>query len=93
METVRSKRSKKVEIPTPPRDGWINEIRTALSMPLRILAKRLNVDTSTVKRLEISEKNKTITLASLERAAHALHCKLYYVLTPDNHAKKMPDKF
>ena len=46
------------------------------------LAARLGVATSTVTRLETSEADDTITLASLRRAAEALNCELQYSLVP-----------
>ena len=48
------------------------------------LAERMGVSQSTVKDLEASERNETISLKSLERAATALGCKLVYALVPDN---------
>jgi predicted DNA-binding mobile mystery protein A len=42
----------------------------------------LGVVTSTVTRLETSEADDTISLATLRRAAEALDCELRYVLVP-----------
>lgn len=64
--------------------GYIREIREALEMSSYQLAERMGVSQSTVKDLEASERNETISLKSLERAATALGCKLVYALVPDN---------
>lgn len=46
------------------------------------LGERMGVSQPTVQRLEVSEANGTIHLASLRRAAEALDCELVYVLLP-----------
>lgn len=46
------------------------------------LASRLGVTTSTVIRLETSEADDAISLATLRRAAEALGCELQYALVP-----------
>lgn len=46
------------------------------------LAKRLDIDPSSVTRLENSEERRTITLSSLDRAANALGCRVVYALVP-----------
>lgn len=51
-------------------------------MPAAQLAKRLGLVPSTVLRLETSEADDTITLASLRRVAEALNCELQYALVP-----------
>ena len=67
--------------PRPP-SGWINAIREALGMTATHLAHRLGVKTSTLTRLETSEAEDTISLATLRRAAAALGCELHYALVP-----------
>lgn len=69
-------------IPSRPRAGWINEIRTALLLTSKQLAQRLGVEQSTVTRLEQSEARSSITVESLERVAESLNCELRYVLLP-----------
>lgn len=69
-------------IPSRPRAGWINEIRTALMLTSKQLARRLGVEQSTVTRLEQSEARNSISLDSLERVAESLNCELRYVLVP-----------
>ncbi|MDZ4832732.1 MAG: mobile mystery protein A [Candidatus Melainabacteria bacterium] len=70
-------------IEAPPR-GYIHEIRGALEMSSYQLAARLGVRQSTVIDMENSERNGTITLRSLERAAEALGCRLMYALVPEH---------
>ena len=52
-----------------PRDGWVAAIREALGMTGRQFAARLGVSPSGVTHLEARERNDTITLAALRRAA------------------------
>ena len=67
----------------PPGKGWIADIRESLGMTGRDFAQRLGIDPSSAKRLEQSEAKRSITLASLDRAAAALGCRVAYVLIPD----------
>ncbi len=70
------------ELPARPPSGWLKAIREALGMTATQLARRLSVVTSTVTRLETSEADDNISLATLRRAAEALDCELRYVLVP-----------
>lgn len=65
-----------------PSQGWLKAIREALGMPAAHLAQRLGVAPSTVTRMETSEADDTISLATLRRAAEALDCELRYALVP-----------
>ena len=65
-----------------PPTGWLKTLRQALGMPATHLARRLGVVPSTVTRLEASEADDTISLATLRRAAEALGCELQYALVP-----------
>ena len=75
-------RWRSADLPTRPPSGWLKAIREALGMPATQLAKRLDVVASTVTRLEASEADDTISLATLRRAAEALGCELRYALVP-----------
>lgn len=75
-------RWRSADLPPRPPSGWINAIREALGMTATHLAHRLGVTTSTLTRLETSEAEDTISLASLRRAAEALGCELHYALVP-----------
>lgn len=69
-------------LPQRPPSGWIKGIRESLGIPASNLAERLGVAPSTVSRLETSEAEDTISLATLRRAAGALGCELHYALVP-----------
>lgn len=75
-------RWRSADLPSRPPIGWIKAVREGLGMAAAHLAVRLGVTTSTVTRLETSETDDTITLASLRRAAEALGCELHYALVP-----------
>jgi predicted DNA-binding mobile mystery protein A len=61
----------------------IREIREALGMSSTQLAQRMGVHQSTVIRMEESEKDETISIDTLNRAARALGCRLVYALVPE----------
>jgi len=65
-----------------PRDGWIAALREAVDMTVQQLATRLGVAPSTVVRLEQRERDDTISLGTLRRAADALDCDLVYAVVP-----------
>jgi predicted DNA-binding mobile mystery protein A len=75
-------RWRSADLPPRPPSGWIKAVREGLGMAATHLATRLGVTTSTVTRLETSEADDTISLASLRRAAEALGCELRYALVP-----------
>src|SRR6056297_2717580 len=70
------------DAPARPPRGWIRAIREALGMTTSQLAARLGVVQSRVPALEQAEAKKTVTLASLEKAANAMDCRLVYALVP-----------
>jgi predicted DNA-binding mobile mystery protein A len=63
--------------------GWIKAIREAIGMSSEQLARRLGVKQPTVAAIEQSEVRGTIQLATLQRVAEALDCKLVYALVPN----------
>ncbi len=65
----------------PPR-GWLKAIRESLGMTTAQLGKRLGVAQSRAVAIEQAEAKGTMTLNSLEKAAHALDCRLVYALVP-----------
>src|SRR5690348_7996061 len=65
-----------------PAKGWIRAIREATGITVRELARRLDRAPSVALRLEKSEAESRITLASLRSAADALGCQLVYALVP-----------
>ena len=66
----------------PPR-GWIKAIRNALGMTTAQMGHRLGVSQPRVVAIEKAEVTGAITLATLERAARALDCRLVYGLVPN----------
>ena len=72
----------------PPR-GWIKAIREALGMTTRQLATRIGVGQSRVVNIEKAEVSRSITLDSLQRAAHALDCELIYAIVPRSSLESM----
>ena len=65
----------------PPR-GWVKAIREALGMTTAQLARRLGVSQPRVTAMEKGEIQGSLTLESLEKAAHAMDCRLVYALVP-----------
>src|SRR5208337_734846 len=61
---------------------WLRNMRLALGVPMEEVARRLGVCRWEVYRLEESEKNSRIMLATLSRAAKGLGCELVYGLVP-----------
>ncbi|MDH4174396.1 MAG: mobile mystery protein A [Betaproteobacteria bacterium] len=73
---------KSAEVTRPPK-GWARSIREALGMSLGQLAQRVGVSRETIATLERSEARGTITLASLEKLARGLNCRVTYALVPE----------
>ena len=67
-----------------PHKGWIRAIRNALGMSASDLATRMGVRQQTISDIERSERHDTIQLKTLERAAHAMDCRLVYALVPNS---------
>lgn len=65
-----------------PEKGWIHTIRTAYKMSLRQLGVRLNITAPSADSIEKREKDKSITLKSLEEAGKALNLKFVYGFIP-----------
>lgn len=75
----------------PPPKGWIRAIRDALGMSLRQLGDRLGQTPQAVSYLEEAEKNGTISLNTLRRAAEALDCVVVYAVVPTTSLTEMID--
>ena len=65
-----------------PQKGWLRAIREATGVTIRGMASRLQKAPAVVAKLEKSEAEYRITLASLRDAADALGCQLVYALVP-----------
>jgi predicted DNA-binding mobile mystery protein A len=70
------------EISARPPAGWIKAIREALGMTTAQLGARMGVTQPRAVQIERAEKDRKISLESLERAAQALGCRLVYALVP-----------
>ena len=66
----------------PPSTGWLSAIRHALGMQTRQFAARLRVTPQAASAIEKSEREGTITLASLRKAADALGCDVVLAVVP-----------
>lgn len=66
-----------------PEKGWIKAVREALGMTTAQLGKRLGVSQQRAAMVEKAEADGSITLKSLEQAAHTLGCRVVYVLYPE----------
>lgn len=66
-----------------PKAGWIKAIRESLGMSSYQLAVRMGIQQSGVILLEQREAHKKVSLEILEKAAHAMNCKLVYALVPE----------
>lgn len=73
---------KGIHIPPRPKVGWVNAIRESLGMSATALARRMGISRAGVRKLESSEADDAITLASLRKLAAALDCELHYELVP-----------
>jgi len=65
-----------------PQKGWLRAVREATNISLREMAARLKKTATLAAKLEKSEAEYRITLASLRDAADALGCQLVYALVP-----------
>lgn len=67
---------------TPPQSGWISAIRTTLNMTLEQLGNKAGKTKQTMSKLEKSEAEGGISLASLRDTAQALDMQLVYAIVP-----------
>ncbi len=68
---------------TKPDKGWINTIRNALGMSARSLGDRIGLSQPRVALIEKGEVDGSISIKTLEKAAHGLGCRVVYVLVPE----------
>ena len=66
-----------------PHSGWIRAVREALGMSTRELAERIGVTKARISQIERGERERTVTLATLDRVAEGLGCRVEYVLVPE----------
>lgn len=69
---------------SPPKSGWVRELRISLGMSAADLAMRMGVIRQRVDKLERDEVDGKVTLESMKKAAEALNCDFLYFLVPKN---------
>jgi predicted DNA-binding mobile mystery protein A len=67
-----------------PEIGWVKTIRETLGMNTRQLGKRCNVSSERIIRIESDEMEGRTTLATLEKIAQAMNCRLVYAIVPND---------
>jgi predicted DNA-binding mobile mystery protein A len=70
-----------------PNLGWIKYMRESLCLPASRLGRLLNIKQPSVVGMEENERNKKITLETLEKAANAMGCDLVYAFVPKTSMK------
>ncbi|WP_375326508.1 mobile mystery protein A [Candidatus Tisiphia endosymbiont of Nemotelus uliginosus] len=66
-----------------PSNGWLKTIRTVIGMTSAQLAHRCGVSKQRILRIENDEILMKTTLATLEKVASQLGCKLIYAIVPE----------
>ncbi len=69
-------------LPAQPQSGWLKAVRVSLGLSLRQLAKRMKVGLRTVASIEKNEAEGKASLATIERSARAMGCRLVYAVVP-----------
>lgn len=72
-----------VSIELPSTNEWIRDVREALGMTASQLATRLGISPQALLVREKGEARGAITLDRLEKAAHAMECRLVYAFVPE----------
>jgi predicted DNA-binding mobile mystery protein A len=65
-----------------PGGSWICAIREALAMPPQVAARRAGLTRQSLLALEQSERDGTVSLNTLRKAAEALDAELVYAIVP-----------
>ncbi len=66
-----------------PHAGWLRATRDALGMSRAQMAARMGVTRARIGQIERAEKDQTLKLDTLRRAAEALNCTVAYALVPN----------
>ena len=66
-----------------PASGWISAIRNALGMSARSLGERIGLSQPRISLMEKGEVDGSISIKTLEKAAHGLGCRVVYALVPE----------
>lgn len=71
-----------------PPGGWLRAIREALGMTLRQAGSRAGISDRAFAQIEEREADAAVTLATLDRAARVVGCRLVYALVPETTLEK-----
>ena len=71
-----------IESRTPPRAGWIRAVRSALGMSGAYLARQMNISQPAQAKYEKRERDKSITLQTMQKVADALDAEFVYAIVP-----------
>jgi predicted DNA-binding mobile mystery protein A len=74
-----------------PKGGWLKATRNALGLSIMQLSKRLKCRDTGILRLEQREEAGTASLAALDRAARAMHCRLVWSVVPESGYPSLSD--
>ncbi len=66
-----------------PASGWISAVRNALGMSARSLGERIGLSQPRISLMEKGEVDGSISIKTLEKAAHGLGCRVVYALVPE----------
>jgi predicted DNA-binding mobile mystery protein A len=66
-----------------PTNGWISAVRNALGMSARSLGERIGLSQPRISLMEKGEVDGSISIKTLEKAAHGLGCRVVYALVPE----------
>ena len=66
-----------------PAGGWINAVRSALGMSARSLGERIGLSQPRISLMEKGEVDGSISIKTLEKAAHGLGCRVVYAFVPE----------
>ncbi len=75
-----------------PHVGWVKTIRKALGMNTRQLGARCNVSSERIIKIEADELEGRTTVATLDKMAKAMNCKLVYAFVPNSEMIKFIEK-
>lgn len=67
-----------------PTNALLRTVRQALAIPVKEIAAKMGVGRSALLALEVSERDRTISMRSLARMAEAMGCKVVYGVVPVN---------
>lgn len=74
--------------PRPPK-GWVRTLREALGLTYYELGQCIEVSGPRIFQIEQAEAAGAVQLATLERVAAGLNCRLFYVLVPNQPLESM----